>query len=212
VIEGLWKSQAKLLYPQAREFNAFMGSYVFWTGIVSIVVMVIGGNILRAFSWFTSAVITPALTLLLGSAFFSFLLWHDSFANILASLGTDPIKMAVLIGFSILILAKSTKYALFDLTKEMAYIPLDDEMKVKGKVVVEVVGGRLGKASGAWLQSGMLFVFGFFSTKAVKLVDIAPCLFGILIVTCVAWMLAVRALSKRIMAVTAAASTEEPEK
>jgi AAA family ATP:ADP antiporter len=37
----------------------------------------------------------------------------------------------------------------------MAYVPLDDKMKVKGKVVVEIVGGRLGKGSGAWLQSGL---------------------------------------------------------
>jgi AAA family ATP:ADP antiporter len=210
VIEGLWKGQIKLLYPKASDFNAFMGGYVFWTGIISIGVMVIGGNILRKFSWFSAAVITPVITLITGGLFFAFVLWRDSFVDILATVGTNPIAVAVFTGAAILILSKSTKYALFDLTKEMAYIPLDEEMKVKGKVVVEVVGGRLGKASGAWIQSGLLFVLGFFTTSVVKLTNIAPYLLGVLIVSCTIWILAVKSLSKKISEVTAAL-TKTPE-
>ncbi|MDR1433078.1 MAG: NTP/NDP exchange transporter [Puniceicoccales bacterium] len=211
VIEGLWKSQVKIMHPKAGDFNAFMGRYVFWTGIVSIFVMIIGGNILRAVSWFTAAVITPALTLVAGSLFFAFVLWRENFVDVLARIGTNPVAAAVLLGTVILILAKSTKYALFDLTKEMAYIPLDEDMKVKGKVVVEVVGGRLGKAGGAWLQSGLLMIFGYFSTKfgyfgggKIRLIGIAPYLFGILVIICITWIFAVGALSKKIAAVTAA--------
>ncbi|MDR2737597.1 MAG: NTP/NDP exchange transporter [Puniceicoccales bacterium] len=202
VIEGLWKGQVRLVHPDANGFNVFMGKYVSYTGLTSIVIMVIGGNILRAFSWFTSAVITPALTLVAGSTFFAFVVWRDNFVEVLAKFGTNPVTAAALTGATILVLSKSTKYALFDLTKEMAYIPLDDEMKVKGKAVVEVVGGRLGKASGAWIQSSLLFIFGLFSASAVRLIDIAPYLFGILAATCVIWMFAVKALSKRIAAVT----------
>jgi AAA family ATP:ADP antiporter len=171
--------------------------------------MVIGGNILRKFSWFTAAAITPALTLVAGSIFFSFIIWRNDFVSVLAQIGTNPITAAVFIGAVILILAKATKYALFDLTKEMAYIPLDDEMKVKGKVVVEVIGGRLGKASGAWLQSALLMIFGlniFSHGKKVELISLAPYLFGILVTICLVWLLAVRALSKKIVAVTAAGS------
>jgi AAA family ATP:ADP antiporter len=173
-------------------------------------VMRVGGNILRRVSWFTAAVITPAVTLVAGSTFFAVILWRNSFAGILEQVGTNPIIVAVFTGAIILILAKSTKYALFDLTKEMAYIPLDEDMKVKGKVVVEVVGGRLGKASGAWLQMGLLTAFGYFSSKygffgggKIELPDIAPCLFGILVLVCVVWILAVGALSRRISAMTA---------
>jgi AAA family ATP:ADP antiporter len=105
---------------------------------------------------------------------------------------------------AIIILTKATKYVLFDGTKEMAYIPLDEEMKVKGKVIVEVVGGRLGKAGGAWIQSGLLMIIGLFSASAVKLTDIAPYLFVIFMVVCALWMFAVRRLGRRIETVAAA--------
>jgi AAA family ATP:ADP antiporter len=205
VIEGLWKGQVRLMHPDTNGFNVFMGKYVSYTGMASIVMMLLGGNILRTFSWFTAAVITPAMTLVAGSVFFAFVVWRENFVEVLAKIGTNPIVAAAITGAVILVLSKSTKYALFDLTKEMAYIPLDEDMKVKGKAVVEVVGGRLGKASGAWIQSSLLFFIGWLSGRgkeAVLLTDIAPYLFAILVLTSVTWMFAAGALSKKIAAVT----------
>lgn len=204
VIEGLWKGQVKIMHPTKNDYNSFMGMYSFYTGVVSIFVMIIGGNVLRKFSWLTSALITPVITLVAGSAFFAFILWRERFVDFLDQYGTNPVAVAVMIGFVILILAKSTKYALFDLTKEMAYIPLDNEMKVKGKVVVDVIGGRLGKAGGAVVQSTLLILVGWITGKKATLIGISPILFGVLVFICLAWILSVKALNKKIVAIRAA--------
>ncbi len=208
LVEGLWKGQVKLLYTGTNEFNAFMARYSFYTGIVSLIVVIIGGNILRIFRWFTAAIITPILMFVAGSTFFAFILFRDNFGKALEVIGSNPISCSVILGMCIIILTKATKYVLFDCTKEMSYIPLDEEMKVKGKVIVEVVGGRLGKAGGAWIQSGLMMIIGLFSASAVKLTDIAPYLFGIFLIVCALWMFAVKGLSKKIETVLSAQSAQ----
>jgi len=73
---------------------------------------------------------------------------------------TTPLFLAVLFGTIQNIMSKAAKYSLFDPTKEMAYIPLDQESKVKGKAAIDVVGARLGKALGSGTQIGLIAVFG----------------------------------------------------
>ncbi|MCB1119807.1 MAG: hypothetical protein KDK65_07605, partial [Chlamydiia bacterium] len=82
------------------------------------------------------------------------LLFRDSLATYLPY---TPLWIAVVAGMIQNILAKGTKYFLFDPTKEMAYIPLDPESKVKGKAAIEVVGSRFGKSGGLILQAVLLF-------------------------------------------------------
>eukprot|EP00957_Ditylum_brightwellii_P016110 1213103-Ditylum_brightwellii.AAC.1 len=49
---------------------------------------------------------------------------------------------ATMIGTAMILLSRSTKYGLFDPTTQMAYIPLDEESKVKGKAAIDVLGSR----------------------------------------------------------------------
>jgi AAA family ATP:ADP antiporter len=195
LVEGLWKKQVGIQYSDPNDYNAFMHKFTFYGGIASMVMLIIGGNILRVCRWFTAAIATPLILLLLGSLFFIFVLFRDVLTPYLQSLATTPVFCAVILGACVVAASKAVKYALFDLTKEMAYIPLDEEMKVKGKAVVEVVGGRFGKAGGAWIQSLFLLIPG--STYFT----IAPYTFSIFIVICALWMFSVSALSRRVEAI-----------
>jgi AAA family ATP:ADP antiporter len=108
-------------------------------------------------------------------------------------IGTSPLMLAVLFGAAQNIMSKSAKYSLFDPTKEMAYIPLDQESKVKGKAAIDVVGARLGKSGGSFVQQGLLVVFGSIGA-------ITPYVGVILLVIIGAWMIAAKSLGKQFNA------------
>jgi AAA family ATP:ADP antiporter len=153
----------------------------------------VGQSVIRKFNWFTAAAITPVIILIGGGLFFAFTCSENLVAPLLVFLKSTPVAVATFLGAGVVIVSKSVKYTLFDPTKEMAYIPLDPELKSKGKAAVDVIGGRAGKAGGGYVQMGLLIAF---ATKDV--VAIAPYAFGTFAVVCIAWLYAVKALSKKV--------------
>ncbi|MBF5051036.1 ADP,ATP carrier protein 1 [Candidatus Clavichlamydia salmonicola] len=196
IVEVTWKSQLKLQFPNSNDYSAFMGLFSTVTGVVSVFMMLfLGGNVVRKFGWLTAAVATPIMLLITGSAFFTLVIFSGKCSTLFAAFGTTPLMMAVIIGMVQNILSKSTKYALFDPTKEMAFIPLDQEQKVKGKAAIDVLGARLGKSGGSLIQQGLLVVFG-------SIAAITPYLAGILVVVIIVWLFAAKALNKKFLALT----------
>lgn len=195
LVEVTWKSQLKLQYPNANDYNAFMGKFSTITGIVTICMMFIGGWVIRKKGWGFAAMITPIVLLLTGAAFFSFVIFRENLSGYIAAIGTTPLMLAVIFGMAQNIMSKSTKYSLFDPTKEMAYIPLDQESKVKGKAAIDVVGARLGKSGGSFIQQGLLVAFG-------TIAAITPYVAVAMVVIIGLWLVAVRSLNKQFLALT----------
>lgn len=190
IVEVTWKSQLKLQFPNPNDYSTFMGSFSTATGFITVFMMLfVGGNVIRKFGWGTAAMITPVVLVITGVGFFSFVLFKGQLLGLVAMLGTTPLLLAVIIGGLQNIMSKSTKYSLFDPTKEMAYIPLDQESKVKGKAAIDVVGARLGKAGGSLMQQGLIIWLG-------SLLACTPYNAAILFVIITAWILSVRALNK----------------
>jgi AAA family ATP:ADP antiporter len=170
----------------------------------------LGSNILRRVSWFTAAVITPLVITVGGVVFFAFIFAKEWVDFILQAMATSPVAAASFLGAGIVILSKGIKYILFDSTKEMAYIPLDDELKTKGKAAVDVIGGRAGKAGGAFVQSNLQMVLAATAvTSGANIVSVtAPYAFGIFAIVCVLWLYAVKGLSKKVTAAVARRAEE----
>lgn len=196
LIEVTWKSQLKLQYPNPNDYSAFMGKFSTYTGAMTILMMLfVGGNVIRRFGWSVGALFTPVVLMITGFGFFSFILFKDSLSGLVAMFSTTPLLFAVAFGTIQNVMSKSAKYSLFDPTKEMAYIPLDQESKVKGKAAIDVVGARLGKAGGSVIQQALLLI----GPLAVITPYIAFVLFGVLL----AWLVAAKSLGKQFVAVQA---------
>ncbi len=161
ITEAVWKSQIKLVYPDKNSYTAFMGLFSQVSGIVTIIMMLVGSNFMRKFGWKMSALITPVLLLLTGVPFFIFIMFKSEMTSFcLRYFSTTPTNVALWLGFYLVIFVKAAKYALFDPTKEMSYLSLDDEGRNKGKAAVDVVGGRAGKSSGAAIQQFLFMAIG----------------------------------------------------
>lgn len=188
LVELLWKNQLKLAFPHPNDYNNFMGNLSIGTGIFTIITIILSKGIVEKFGWFLGAVITPVMILVTGCLFFACIFFSGLMEPVSAMFGMSSLIMGVWIGTIQNILSKGVKYSLFDPTKEMAYIPLDEQSKTKGKAAVDVIGARLGKASGGYISSGLLIV------TAGTVSDIAPYLSIFIVGVICVWIFAVKNL------------------
>ena len=121
----MWKSLVKKQYSDPLEYQRFMGHFSSLVGISTCIVIFFGVHVIRILGWKVGAQATPVTMAILGIPFFSCIFMGlDSPARL---------RLAVTVGTIQSLLSKTSKYALFDPTTQMAYIPLDEESKVKGK-------------------------------------------------------------------------------
>lgn len=190
LVEVTWKSKLKAQFPSPNEYSSFMGDFSTATGIMTFTMMLASQFIFDKFGWGVAAAITPTVLLVTGVGFFSLILFGDPLGPLIGQLGMTPLLAAVYVGALQNIFSKSAKYSLFDPCKEMAYIPLDEDTKVKGKAAIDVVCNPLGKSGGALIQQFMILTFG-------SLANSTPYLGGILLVIVTAWLAAARSLDKQ---------------
>jgi AAA family ATP:ADP antiporter len=200
LVELVWKSQVKIAFPDRNDYSHFMSILSQSTGIFTIFFTFIGMNILRRCSWRTAAIVNPIIVLITSVLFFLLLnytrLNSPDFPVNLAFITTTLVMLTVSIGLVQNVACKGTKYSLFDSTKQMAYIPLDSELKAKGQAAVEVIGGRFGKSGGAMIQAILLAIFGGGTT----LLSLTPILGPIVVLIAVLWLCSVFGLSKKFIA------------
>lgn len=193
LVEVTWKSKLKAQYPSPNEYSSFMGDFSTCTGIATFTMMLLSRVILSKYGWGVAAMITPTVLLVTGVGFFSLILFGGPLTPAMAGIGLTPLLAAVYVGALQNIFSKSAKYSLFDPCKEMAYIPLDEDTKVKGKAAIDVVCNPLGKSGGALIQQFMILTFG-------SLANSTPYLGGILLVIVLAWIGAARSLDSQFSA------------
>jgi len=192
LVEVLWKSQVHTLYPSSSEYNLYMNQVMMIIGLFATLTSFgITGNLIRRTGWTVTAMLTPIILLLTSVAFFGTFFWSQSIGNF-ANLpwGLTPLVLVVFFGTLQNCLSRGAKYTIFDATKEMAFVPLSQECKIKGKAAIDGVCVRLGKSGGAAIHQILLLTF---SSLALS----APYVAGFLVLMIGAWMSAVSTLGKQ---------------
>jgi len=189
ILEGPWKAKLGVLYNNPCSYIAFMGQFNTWMGISSVLMNLISSSILRYLGWTICAYITPIIIGVTGFIFFFFIVFESSMYFIF-----DPIYISIIAGAAQNILSKSSKYSLFDSTKEMAYIPLSIELKTKGKATVEIMGTKIGKS----LVSIIHFVA--FTIPGVSFKNIYPFLMVVFVFIIIIWLIDVSKINKQYIA------------
>lgn len=197
LVEVIWKAKLSILYPAANDLNMYMNNLTSAVGIMSTLTAFFMATIIGRFGWTKIAMITPTIMFITSGGFFAFLFFEDYLGDTFTAIaGVSPLAIAAFFGAAQNSLSKAAKYSVFDATKEMAYIPLSHECKLKGKAAIDGVGSRLGKSGGSFIHQGLLMMLGTLAAST-------PYIAAILLVMIVVWMMAVRSLGKQFNALVA---------
>lgn len=171
-------------YGREQDVFRFWGNFFFGKGVLVITANLISKALLQRLGWFYVAITTPIISIIS----IHFILSIPSFSILRESItGIQHILWALTI---LLQLNFAAKYAFFDPTKEMAYIPLSDEQKTYGKTVADGMGSRVGNITSGVVQSGaILFAAG------TDFNDIAPILLFMCSMISFLWIWAIRRLN-----------------
>ena len=178
-------------YGSEQEVFRFWGNFFFGKGLLVISANIISKALLRRVGWFYVAITTPVISIISIHLILS-----------IPSFQIDPQVMAntqsVLWGLAILLqLNFAVKYAFFDPTKEMAYIPLSDEQQTYGKTVADGMGSRVGNISSGIVQS-----FAIIAAAGNDFTQVAPILLGICSLISLGWIWAMTGLSRTYIQMT----------
>ena len=151
--ESIWKHYLKLYLPSPIVYSKFMAAISFCTGVFTIGLMGVMSYWLERVSWLKLALITPIAMLGFGSVFFM-------------SVQTGSIVVVSFVGAALTVFLKGAKYSLFDPCKEIAYIPMDEEIKTRGKATIEILSAPIGKSGSNCVLQLLVVLLGSLESGA----------------------------------------------
>lgn len=153
ILEVMWKNNLKELYRDPNDFNEVLNCSTYWISVIStLVAVLVSGSLIRRFPNAIIAALTPALLL------FPLASWT------LFSMGVSSIflQLSALMGLIYYCMNRITKFTFFDLSKELACVPLSIPQQTKAKAALDGVLPKFGKLTESIYLQGVVFLFGSF--------------------------------------------------
>lgn len=195
----LWKAQLKKFFTDPNEMLTHMYQITIGIGIFATTAGIFFTYMVQRWGWTLPALITPVVMLTMAVGFFSFLFGANSFLGTFAThlLGLSPLALTVYCGSLQNCLSKASKYSVFDSSKELAFLPLEPEARLKGKAAIDGLGSGIGKSGASLSYQGFIILLG-------SVAQSTPYIAAILMVVLVIWIFSVFAVGKRFKKMHAA--------
>ena len=149
--EVIFFAVLKMHLPLANDYCLHMGKLSFWSGLLTLAFSCIIPVALRKMSLCTIALVTPVCLFLTQGIFFALLCFRTT---------SYTLAIAALTGSIMFCLCRSTKSTFFDTAKELAFITFSNHLKMRGKLVIDGICARFGRAGAAGLSIGLIALSG----------------------------------------------------
>jgi len=196
----LWKAQLKKHFTNPSNMFAHMNHVTMGIGCFATLGGVLFSVMVRRLGWTFVAFLTPTIMIIMGIGFFSFFFFEKALTGFAVTFfGTTPLIMTVYLGSVQNCLSKAGKYSVFDASKELAFLALDSESRLRGKAAIDGIGSGVGKSGASLTYQAMIL-----GTGSVTLC--APYIAGILVLVFALWIYSVKFISKEFKT-----KSEEPQ-
>ncbi|MES2200553.1 MAG: Npt1/Npt2 family nucleotide transporter [Chlamydiota bacterium] len=185
VTDILWKEQLKRFFSDPNEMLIHMNMITIGTGIVATVCGALFSVMVNRLGWTFVAILTPLIMMVMAIGFFTFLFCGDTVTGFAMLLfGASPFALTVYFGSLQNCLSKAGKYSVFDASKELAFLPLDADSKLRGKAAIDGLGAGIGKSGASLTYQGLIILLGGIAAST-------PYISGILFIVLGAWIFSV---------------------
>lgn len=186
----LWKEQLKKYFTNPNDMLTHMNQVTIGIGCCASLAGILFSYLVRRFGWTFVAILTPMIMVIMAVGFFSFFFFESALTGItLALFGTTPLIITVYLGSLQNCLSKAGKYSVFDASKELAFLALDGESRLRGKAAIDGLGSGIGKSGSSLIYQAMIMTLGSISLSA-------PYIAMLLVVVFSSWIYSVFFISK----------------
>jgi len=168
----LWKDLLNHYMATPDDLNDFFSEMRIFAGIGTIVFAYSTNFLIHHYGWRKIAYVAPIVSVLAVGLFLSFAYFSSNSTE-----NSDLSELIIYVGSSSILILTWVSLAFVYTTVEMAYIPLSDELKTKGKTAVDVVSYNLGEGGAAgtdailtsYFAAGLLITIPYVSIIVVLL-------------------------------------------
>lgn len=193
ILNYLWRSELVAYSPASYIYNEILTHYSFWEGLGMVLFGLFTKSFIERGGWKFVAFTTPIFCFLTAVPFISFLIYcfikgeFDGLGNI------NPHYILAMLGSFQTISMIACLSCLYYPTKEMTYIPLNENLKRQGKTATDMMGKSCSNVGSGIIQSSFLS-----STGGIDLI-LVPHILLLIAGLFITWVYATKGLGKKYL-------------